>query len=60
MRIFVSMDHAEVVDPKGITKDVAGVGHWGTGDVEMMMDSLDQLEDIMAIIEQAFQKQESE
>jgi len=60
LRIFVSMDHAEVVDPKGITKDVAGVGHWGTGDVEMMMDSLDQLEDIMAIIEQAFQKQESE
>lgn len=60
LRIFVNMDHAKVVDPKGITKDVAGVGHWGTGDVEMMMDSLDQLEDVMAVIEQAFQKQDSE
>lgn len=60
LRIFVNMDYAEVVDPKGITKDVARVGHWGTGDVEMTMDSLDQLEDIMAVIEQAFQKQDSE
>ncbi|MEN6324623.1 MAG: DUF262 and DUF1524 domain-containing protein [Syntrophomonas sp.] len=60
LRIFVNIAHIKVVDPKGITKDVAGVGHWGTGDVEITMDSLDQLEDIMAVIEQAFQKQDSE
>ncbi|MDR1250317.1 MAG: DUF262 and DUF1524 domain-containing protein [Treponema sp.] len=60
LRIFINMNYAEVVDTKGIAKDAADVGHWGTGDVEVMMDSLDKLDDIMTIIRQAYQKQEAE
>jgi len=58
LHIFVNMKYDEVVDLKGITKDVSDIGHWGTGDVEMMMDSLEQLDDVIVIIEQAYQMQD--
>jgi predicted transport protein len=54
------MKFADVIDPKGICKDITGVGRWGNGDVEVGMDSLDMLDDVMAVIEQAFQQQDVE
>lgn len=60
LRLAVNMKFADVIDPKGICKDVTGVGRWGNGDVEVFLDSLDSLDDVMAIIEQAFQLQEAE
>jgi len=44
----------------GICKDITGVGRWGNGDVEVFLDSLDQLDDVMEIIKQAFEKQDVE
>lgn len=60
LRLSVNMKFPDVVDPKEICKDITGVGRWGNGDVEIGLDSLDDLDDVMAIIEQAFQKQEIE
>jgi len=48
------------IDPKGICKDITGVGRWGNGDVEIGMDSLDMLDNVMAVIEQAFRLQDVE
>lgn len=58
LRLSLNMKFSEVIDPKGLCKDITELGRWGNGDVEVGMDSLDQLDDIMALIEQAFQKQE--
>ncbi|MCL2323893.1 MAG: DUF262 and DUF1524 domain-containing protein [Oscillospiraceae bacterium] len=58
LKIFACMDYSNVIDPKGITKDVTGVGHHGIGNVEMFFDNLDNIDDIMTIIEQAFQLQD--
>lgn len=52
------MKFGDVVDPKGICKDITGVGGWGNGDVEVLLDSLDQLDDVMEIIEHAYRLQE--
>jgi len=60
LRLAVNMKFADVIDPKGICKDVTGVGRWGNGDVEIGLDSLDMLDDVMAIIEQAFRSQDVE
>ncbi len=60
LRLAVNMKFGDVVDPKGICKDITGVGRWGNGDVEVFFDSLDQLDDVMEIIEQAFRLQEVE
>jgi predicted transport protein len=60
LRMTVNMKFTDVIDPKGICRDVTGTGRWGNGDVDIFMDSLDDLADIMDIIGQAFRKQESE
>ena len=60
LRLAVNMKFAEVIDPKGICKDVTGVGRWGNGDVEVVLDSLDGLDDVMSIIEQSFRQQDIE
>lgn len=57
LRIAINMDFSEVNDPKGICKDVTGVGRWGNGNVEVILDNLGQLDDVMGIIKQSFEKQ---
>jgi len=58
--LTINMKFADAIDPKGICKDVTDVGRWGNGDVEVGLDSLDDLDDVMAIIEQAFRLQDIE
>jgi predicted transport protein len=60
LRLSVNMKFADVIDPKGLCKDITGLGRWGNGDVEVGLDSLDMLDDVMAIIEQAFKLQDVE
>ena len=60
LRLAVNMKFADVIDPKGICKDTTGLGRWGNGDVEVGLESLDGLDDVMAIIEQAFKQQDVE
>ena len=60
LRLAINMKFADVIDPKGICKDITGVGRWGNGDVEIGLDSLDMLDDVMEVIEQAFRLQDVE
>jgi predicted transport protein len=60
LRLAINMKFADVIDPKGICKDITGVGRWGNGDVEIGLDSLDILDDVMEVIEQAFRLQDVE
>lgn len=60
LRLAVNMKYADVIYPKGICKDITGLGRWGNGDIEVLLDSLDGLDDVMAIIEQAFHLQDVE
>jgi len=60
LRLAINMKFADVIDPKGICKDITSLGRWGNGDVEIGLDSLDMLDDVMSIIEQAFRLQDVE
>ena len=46
-----------MIDPKGLCKDVSGLGRWGNGDVEVGISNLNELDDVMELIQQAFDKQ---
>lgn len=50
------MKFAEINDPKNICKDVTDKGRWGNGDVEVGISSFDELDDIIFLIKQAFDK----
>lgn len=60
LRISVNMKFSEIVDPKGLCKDVTGLGKWGNGDVELYLDGLDGLDDVMEIISQSFDAHEND
>jgi uncharacterized protein with ParB-like and HNH nuclease domain/predicted transport protein len=58
-RLLLSLNIAfpEISDPKGVCRDVSGLGRWGNGDVEVGLTSLDELPYVMGLVRQAFEKQ---
>lgn len=57
LRLSLNMEFGEINDPKELCKDVGGKGRWGNGDVEVGISSVDQINDIMFLIKQSFDKQ---
>jgi len=57
LRLSLNIDFPDIIDPKGLCKDVSGLGRWGNGDVEVGISNLNELNDIMDLIQQAFDKQ---
>ena len=56
LRLFLNLQFAEINDPKGLCRDVSSVGHHGTGNVDLKLSSYDQLDDVMDLIRQSFEK----
>lgn len=42
--LFVKLDPKQTPGPKGISRDVSSIGHLGTGDMEITLKSVDDLE----------------
>ena len=51
------MPFHELIDPKGIARDVSDISRWGNGDVEVGFSDLSELPYVMGLIRQAFEKQ---
>ncbi len=47
----------DIADPRGLCKDVTGMGRWGNGDVEVGFTSLEELPYIMGLVRQSFERQ---
>ncbi len=60
LRLSLNMLFGEIDDPKGICRDITNIGRWGNGDVEVSIDSVDQLDYVMSLIRQSFEKQGEE
>ncbi len=60
LRLSLNMPFNEIHDPKGICKDVTNLGRWGNGDVEVGISKPSEIEDIMYLIQQSFEKQRDE
>lgn len=54
--LTLNMSFEEIKDPKGLCRDISKVGHWSPGDVEVSFSSLDQIDDVMFLVQQAFNK----
>ena len=57
LRLTLNMRFSEVNDPKGLCKDVAGVGRWGNGDVEVGLSNLDELPYVLGLVRQSLELQ---
>ena len=56
LSLTLNMKFKDVIDPKGMCIDVTGKGKWGNGDAEVGLTSADQLDDVMALVKQSFEK----
>jgi predicted transport protein len=51
------MDFPDIKDPQNLCKDVTKLGVWGNGNVQVKLSSMEQLDYIMYLIQQAFDEQ---
>lgn len=57
LRLTFNMPFAEISDPKGLCKDVTGLGRWGNGDVEISLAALDDVPYAVGLARQSFERQ---
>ena len=56
LRLSLNMKFSEVNDPKVLCRNVAGKGFWGNGEVQVALRSATQMDDVMALVKQSFDK----
>ncbi len=57
IKLYINMKIGELDDPKGISRDVSNQGHWGNGDYEIRITENTDLDYIMFLINQSYNKQ---
>jgi predicted transport protein len=57
IKLYINMKIGELDDPKGISRDVSNQGHWGNGDYEVRVTSNTDLDYVMFLINQSYNKQ---
>lgn len=45
LRLSLNIEFTDIIDPKGLCKDVSEIGRWGNGDVELSISNINQLND---------------
>ena len=57
LRLSLNMPFADLDDPKGLAKNVTGLGRWGNGDVELGVATLDEVPYAIGLIRQSLERQ---
>lgn len=57
LRLSLNVSFNEIDDPRGICKDVSGLGRWGNGDVEVALAKIDDVPYVLGLVRQALGKQ---
>lgn len=57
LRLTLNMRFPDVNDPKGLCKDVTGIGRWGNGDVEISLPKLEDLPYVSGLVRQSLELQ---
>ncbi len=55
LRVWVKTDPKELDPTVTFARDVSRIGHWGVGDVELAVNSLDRLRDAEAFVRRSFE-----
>jgi predicted transport protein len=57
LRLTINMDFEEIKDPRGICRDVTGIGRWGNGNVSVHLKDEADLDYVLWLVKQSFEKQ---
>jgi predicted transport protein len=56
VRLWLKLDPGTVPLEEGFTRDVRSIGHWGTGDLEVMVRNTEDFEKARLLIERSYQE----
>ena len=56
LRMWLKVDPDSIKLEEGFARDVRKIGHWGTGDLEVMVSTRSDFEKAKPLIEKAFQR----
>ncbi len=54
--MYLKLDPEKITLEEGFSRSVKGVGHWGTGDLELIIKQIEDLEKAKPLIEQSFEQ----
>lgn len=57
LRLTLNLDFPEIDDPRKLCRDVTGLGRWGNGNVQVDLQSLDDMNYVVGLARQALDKQ---
>lgn len=57
LRLSLNMPFSELMDPKGMAKDVTNLGRWGNGDVEVDLSHEEDIPYVLGLARQALERQ---
>ncbi|MBV8756443.1 MAG: DUF262 domain-containing protein [Deltaproteobacteria bacterium] len=60
LKLFLDIAFGSLSDPDGMARDVTGIGHWGTGNTEVHLADAGQVDAVMNLVRQSFERQEEE
>ncbi len=56
LRIWLKLNYSRLENPPDYVRNVSNIGHWGVGDVEIGLDSLEKLQISKSLIRQSFEE----
>ena len=57
LKLYINIKFNELNDPKELCRDVSQTGHWGNGDVELILSSEEDIAYVINLVRQAIEKQ---
>jgi uncharacterized protein with ParB-like and HNH nuclease domain/predicted transport protein len=57
LRIILNMRFRELDDPRGLARDISGIGTWGNGEVEVKLNRIEDLTYVLGLVRQSLEKQ---
>jgi uncharacterized protein with ParB-like and HNH nuclease domain/predicted transport protein len=57
LRLSLNVAFSEISDPRGLCRDISGLGKWGNGDVEVRLSTLEELPYVIGLVRQSLETQ---
>lgn len=57
LRLSLNLKFVDINDPKGLCRDITGLGRWGNGDVDLKFSRLDELPYVIGLVRQSLERQ---
>lgn len=57
LRLSLNVKFSDIIDTKGLCKDVSELGRWGNGEVEVGFSNISELDDVMELVQQSYDSQ---